>query len=160
MKKYVIVFLGVILIFGYYGCETSKNTRDINTFREFDIIHNNIENVEILSAKIVSIEPTLNSYKILLRDVNDKEYLVLTNHEIKLEQIENAETSIFYEFELMRLTHKTPKIPDTLSINGQQIVKMPTLNMEDCIYYNDEQFCSSYYQVYKLVNLNKNSSQR
>lgn len=151
MKKFKKVFLGVILSIGYCGCQTSKNARYINEFSNYNFIPNN-QNNETVRAKVIFFEPTLYSYKILIKDDNNREYLVLTNNVNTLTQIENTESNIFYEFELLRLTNKISKISDTISINGQNILKMPSSNLEDCIYFNNEKFCSSYYQVYELIN--------
>ena len=154
VRKFHRLLCGILVVVCFFNCKTSKNLKSHDILQSTDIILN-IQDKENVYAKIISIDSSSYTYSILIEDKNKVKYLAVSkknyNPVLKINEIDFND---FYNFELIQLTHTNNKA-DTIEINGQKIVKVPTHYIENCIYFNSERFCSSYYQIYRLINFDK-----
>lgn len=139
---YSILFLIVFL-----SCKSNKGIIKIN--KKNDEIKVKEERVKCLLLKIETINLKQNVYELKALDSLNRSYRILSK--LSNSKIKGIIVGGTYNFELEQLTHLNNGYKN-LIINGKKVVISPNHYVQDCIKFNEQDFCSDSLELYRIKN--------
>jgi len=115
-------------------------------------------NKSVLSKKVIgkveSIRLVKNVFDIMIGDTMGRKYQVLSKKTNAPSHNKKIVVGKIYKFEIVQLTHLNVKnLSNKMVVNGKEITVIPNHYIQDCVRFNEQEFCSNSWEVYEGVNL-------